>query len=141
MKHIVTKSDKESKARVKYAEAKESAVVASDDLEAKVANLLALRHKMDEDELRKSQLMGEIMEEMKTATVLKNKQGTVIVTWKMAGVSSKTDWKGIVNKMKVPANVINEFTTSSLGARTFELIESQDEVKDIHVDKIDTLKI
>lgn len=58
MNHIVTKSEIEAKARVKYAEAKPSVMVADDALAKKVADLLALRKKMDQDELLKSQMMG-----------------------------------------------------------------------------------
>lgn len=140
MNHIVTKSEIETKARVNYAEAKAAAIVASDSLAEKVAELLALRHKMDEDELRKSQLMGEIMEEMKTATVLKNKEGAVIVTWREASMTSKTDWKGIVKKLKADKKTIAAFTETKLGARTFELIETPEEQSEV-IDLIDQMKI
>lgn len=140
MNHIVTKSEIETKARVKYAEAKAGAIVASDSLAEKVAELLALRHKMDEDELRKSQLMGEIMEEMKTATVLKNKEGAVIVTWREASMKSTTDWKGIVKKLKAGKETIAAFTKTTLGARTFELIETPEEQSEV-IDLIDQMKI
>ena len=127
MNHIVTKSEIETKARVKYADAKPSVMVADDALAAKVAELLALRKKMDEDELRKSQLMGEIMEQMKKSTVLKNRDGVVIVTWKEASSSSKVDYKGLCKLYKVSAEDYKKFTTTSTGARTFELIETKEE--------------
>ena len=127
MNHIVTKSEIETKARVKYAEAKPSVMVADDALAKKVADLLALRKKMDRDELLKSQMMGEIMEQMKKATVLKNKDGVVIVTWKEASSTSKVDYKGLCKLYKVKKEDMMAYTTTSTGARTFELIETKEE--------------
>lgn len=127
MNHIDTKSKAETEARKKYAEAKDDTVVASDTLADKVSELLALRHKMDEDELRKSQLMGEIMDEMKTATVLKNKDGAVIVTWKAATMKTKINYTALLKHLKVKKEDIAEFSKQELGARTFELIEDQSE--------------
>lgn len=127
MNHIVTKSEIETNARVKYAEAKPSVMVADDALAKKVADLLALRKKMDQDELRKSQMMGEIMEKMKKATVLKNKDGVVIVTWKEASSTSKVDYKGLCKLYKVSNKDMMAYTTTSTGARTFELIETKEE--------------
>ena len=130
MKHINTKSAAEADARTKYAEAREGFVVASEDLEKKVAELLALRHKMDEDELLKSQLMGEIMDEMKSATVLANKAGSVIATWKAAPMKSAVDYKGLLKHLKATKEDIAAYTNTKLGARTFELIEDQAECED-----------
>ena len=127
MNHIVTKSEIETKARVKYAEAKPSVMVADDALAKKVSDLLALRKKMDQDELLKSQMMGEIMEQMKKATVLKNKDGAVIVTWKEASSTSKVDYKGLCKLYKVKKEDYAAYTTTSTGARTFELIETKEE--------------
>lgn len=140
MRHIDTKSSGENDARVKYANAKDGAIVASDELAEKVSVLLALRHKMDEDELRKSQLMGEIMEEMKASTVLKNKDGNVIVIWKAASMKSTVDYKGLLKKYKVTAADLSAFTKKKLGARTFELIETPEEQAEA-VSLIDQMKI
>ncbi len=127
MKHIETKSKAETEARTKYAKATDSITVASDDIAAKVSELLGLRKKMDEDELRKSQLMGEIMEAMKTATVLKHKNGNVIVTWKKASSKVKINYKGLLKHLKAKDSDIVAFTKLEAGARTFELIEDQAE--------------
>jgi arginyl-tRNA synthetase len=127
MIHIETKSAAEAAARKKYANANDSVAVASDELAAKVADLLAIRHKMDEDELLKSKKMAEIMEEMKEATVLKDKNGKVIVTWKKASVKAKVNYKGLLKKLKAKEADIVEFTKLEAGARTFEIIESQEE--------------
>ena len=127
MIHIETKSAAETEARKKYANANDSVAVASDELAAKVADLLALRHKMDEDELLKSKKMAEIMEEMKEATVLKDKDGKVIVTWKKASVKAKINYKGLLKKLKAKESDIAAFTKFETGARTFEIIESQEE--------------
>lgn len=130
MKHINTKSEKETNARVKYANAKQGVMQADEKLAAKVAELLALRHKMDDDELRKSQLMGEIMDEMKTSTVLKDKDGKVIVTWKEANTKTSVNYAGLLKMYKVTNADIIAFTKTSMGARTFELIEDQSECPD-----------
>lgn len=127
MIHIETKSAAETDARKKYANANDSVVVANDELAAKVAELLALRHKMDEDELLKSKKMAEIMEEMKEATVLKDKDGKIIVTWKKASVKAKINYKGLLKKLKATDEDIAAFTKTEAGARTFEIIESQEE--------------
>jgi len=127
MKHINTKSQEETNARNKYANADDSIAIASEELAAKVAELLALRHKMDEDELRKSQMMGEIMECMKGSTVLKDKDGKIIVTWKKASVKTKINYNGLLKKLKVKKEDIAAFTKFETGARTFELIESPEE--------------
>lgn len=127
MIHIETKSAAETEARKKYANANDSVAVASDELAEKVSELLALRHKIDEDELLKSKKMAEIMEEMKESTVLKDKEGKVIVTWKKASVKSKINYKGLLKKLKVKKEDIAEFTKLETGARTFEIIESQEE--------------
>ena len=126
MIHIETKSAAETDARKKYANANDSVAVASDELAAKVADLLALRHKMDEDELLKSKKMAEIMEEMKEATVLKDKDGNVIVTWKKASVKAKINYKGLLKKLNAKESDIAAFTKFETGARTFEIIESQE---------------
>jgi len=127
MNHINTKSEIETKARVKYAEAKPSVMIADDDLANKVGALLALRKKMDEDELLKSRLMGEIMESMKTSTVLKNKDGAVIATWKEASSTSRVDYKGLCKLYKVSKEDMIAYTTTSTGARAFELVETKEE--------------
>ena len=127
MVHIETKSAAETEARKKYSNANDSVVVASDELASKVADLLALRHKMDEDELLKSKKMAEIMEEMKDATVLKDKDGNVIVTWKKASVKAKINYKGLLKKLNAKESDIAAFTKFETGARTFEIIESQEE--------------
>lgn len=127
MIHIETKSSAETEARRKYANAKESVAIASDELAAKVADLLALRHKMDEDELLKSKKMAEIMAEMKEATVLKDKDGKIIVTWKKASVKAKINYKGLLKKLKAKEADIAAFTKFETGARAFEIIESQEE--------------
>lgn len=140
MKHIVTKSEIETKARADYAQAKPAVMTADKKLADKVAELLQLRKKMDEDELRKSRLMGEIMCAMKTATVLKNEDGAVIVTWKEANTKSSVNYAGILKKYKVKNEDIIAFTKTSMGARTFELIEDQSECPD-WVNEIENLKI
>ena len=127
MIHIETKSAAETDARKKYANANDSVAVASDELAAKVADLLALRHKMDEDELLKSKKMAEIMAEMKESTVLKDKDGKIIVTWKKASVKAKINYKGLLKKLKAKESDIAAFTKFETGARTFEIIESQEE--------------
>ena len=127
MIHIETKSAAETEARKKYANANDSVAVASDELAAKVEDLLALRHKMDDDELLKSKKMAEIMEAMKESTVLKDKEGKVIVTWKKASIKSKINYKGLLKKLKVKKEDIAAFTKLETGARTFEIIESQEE--------------
>lgn len=127
MIHIETKSAAETEARKKYANANDSVAVASDELAAKVADLLALRHKMDEDELLKSKKMAEIMAEMKEATVLKDKDGKIIVTWKKASVKAKINYKGLLKKLKAKEDDIAAFTKFETGARAFEIIESQEE--------------
>ena len=141
MKHIVTKSEIETKARADYAYAKPAVMTADKKLGDKVAELLALRHKMDEDELRKSQLMGEIMCAMKTATILKNEDGAVIVTWKEAVEKATVDYKGLCKKYKVSSKDYNAYTTTKLGARTFELIEEQSECKDMNIDTLEQMKV
>ena len=127
MNHIETKSESETKAREKYAKATDGIVVASDEIAAKVSELLGLRKKMDEDELRKSQLMGEIMEAMKTATVLKHKNGNVIVTWKCASTKTKINYKGLLKHLKATDKDILAYSKQEMGARTFEIIEDQAE--------------
>ena len=127
MIHIETKSAAETEARKNYANANDSVAVASDELAAKVEDLLALRHKMDEDELLKSKKMAEIMNEMKEATVLKDKDGKVIVTWKKASVKAKINYKGLLKKLKAKESDIAAFTKFETGARAFEIIESQEE--------------
>ena len=127
MIHIETKSEAETEARKKYANANDSVVVASDELAEKVSELLALRHKIDEDELLKSKKMAEIMEAMKESTVLKDKEGKVIVTWKKASIKSKINYKELLKKLKVKKEDIAAFTKLETGARTFEIIESQEE--------------
>lgn len=136
MIHIETKSAAENEARRKYANAKDGIVVASDELAKKVADLLALRHKMDEDELLKSKMMGEIMEGIKEATVLKDKSGKVIVTWKKAGVKTKVNYKGLLKKLKAKDADIAAFTKFETGARTFELVEDQAECAEMLADTL-----
>lgn len=131
MIHIDTKSIEEIEARKKYANAKDGIAIASDELAAKVAELLALRHKMDEDELRKSKMMAEIMDGIKEATILKDKSGKVIVTWKKASMKAKINYKGLLKKLKATDADIKAFSKIETGARTFELVEDQAECAEL----------
>lgn len=130
MIHIETKSALEKKARADYAAPEVAAeMVAGDELAGMVAELLALRHKMDEDELKKSVLMGKIMDRMKNSTILKAGDGRVIATWSLPERKTSVDYKGLLNHLKATNEDILKFSTTKVGARKFELIEDQSELK------------
>ena len=58
---------------------------------------------------------------------LKDKDGNVIVTWKKASVKAKINYKGLLKKLNAKESDIAAFTKFETGARTFEIIESQEE--------------
>lgn len=126
MKHIDTTSEEEKKARNDYKELKasEKPVVADEKLEATVRELLALRHKMDEDELQASKLKAIIMNAMKHSAELKSaKDGTLLVSWREGSTKSSVDYKGLLKKLKVKVSDedLKAFTTVKKASRTFNI--------------------
>ena len=129
MKHIVTKCAEEDKARNQYKNVKaESAVEADKELEAVVRELLALRHKMDDDELKASQMKAVIMEAMKEHELLKAKDGTVLAKWSLGSVKKQVNYEAILKKYKVTPQDLEANTKFGRASRTFEI--DPDEVMD-----------
>ena len=122
MKHIVTKCAEENAARKAFKDVKPEAVVEADEkLEATVRELLALRHKMDEDELKASQMKAVIMNAMKDGETLKSKKGVVLATWVQGAEKKKVDYAAIFKLWKVPAGVVEAHTKYERASRTFEI--------------------
>lgn len=129
MKHIVTKCAEEDKARKQYKDVKaESAVEADKELETMVRELLALRHKMDDDELKASQMKAVIMEAMKEHELLKAKDGTVLAKWSLGSVKKQVNYDAIFKKYKVTPQDLEANTKFGRASRTFEI--DPDEVMD-----------
>ena len=129
MKHIVTKCAEEDKARKQYQNVKaESAVEADKELEAIVRELLALRHKMDDDELKASQMKAVIMKAMKEHELLKAKDGTVLAKWSLGSVKRQVNYDVIFKKYKVTPQDLEANTKFGRASRTFEI--DPDEVMD-----------
>lgn len=122
MKHIDTVCKDEKKARNDYAKAEtDTNTVADEALEATVRKLLALRHKMDEDELEASKMKAVIMKAMKKSDTLKSKDGTLLVTWRQGSSKKTVDYKSIFKKYKVTKEDIEANTTTKIGSRAFVL--------------------
>ena len=127
MKHIVTKCAEETKARDKYKSVEAGdAVIADEKLEALVRELLAFRHKMDEDELRASQMKAVIMSAMKERDTLKSKSGVKLATWTISS-RKKTNYAAIFKKYNVKQSDIDANTKYET-SRVFEI--DPDEVMD-----------
>lgn len=127
MNHIDTKCEEEKKARKDFADVKPGdPVVADDNLEATVRELLALRHKMDEDELQASRLKAVIMNAMGHADTLKNKKGAVLATWILGSENKNVNYAAIFKKYKVTAEDIEANTKYKRASRTFSIEELED---------------
>ena len=124
MNHIDTKCAEEKKAREEFAEvAAGEQSVASEEVEKAVRDLLALRHKMDEDELASSRLKAVIMNAMKNSERLVRADGTLLATW-LAGARKKViDYKAIMEKYLVKNEDIEANTTYKSGSRIFSIEE------------------
>lgn len=124
MEHIDTKSEEEKKARNDYQVAvKGDVAIADDKVEATVRELLDLRHKMDEDALKASKLKAVIMNAMKSAEQLKNKEGLLLATWASGRISKTVDYKKIFVKYGVSDEDIKANTKESRSSRNFSIEE------------------
>ena len=124
MEHIDTVCAEEKKARSAFSKVVEQKpVVATDEQRARVVELLALRHKMDEDELRASVMKAEIMNIMKTADKLVDKDGTVLATWVAGDQKRSVDYAGLLKELKVAKEVVEKFTKIKTSSRKFSLEE------------------
>ena len=123
MNHIKTKSEEEEKARKDYATVKKGEVVADEKLEATVRELLALRHKMDDDELAASKLKAIIMNAMKHSDTLKSKSGVLLATWMAGSLKRKINYDAIFKKYKVAQADIDANTKYTADSRKFEIEE------------------
>ena len=122
MKHIQTKCAEEDGARKKYKEVEAGSVmVADENLEATVRELLALRHKMDDDELKASKMKAVIMNAMAKKETLKSKSGVTLATWVLGSEKKKTNYEAIFKKYKVKAEDIAANTKYERASRTFEI--------------------
>lgn len=125
MKHIETTSPEEKKARKDYAEPKDGKpVIADEKLEATVKELLNLRHKMDLDALRASQLKGIIMNAMGHMQILQNKSGKVLVTWLPGKEKADIDYSGLCAKYKVTKEDMDAYTKIKKSSRVFSIEEA-----------------
>jgi len=122
MTHIETTCEEEKKARKDFKEVKPGdPKVADEKLEATVRELLALRRKMDEDELKASKLKAVIMNAMQNTDTLKSKSGVVLVSWTQGNAKNNVDYKGLLKKYKVTDEDIAAFTTVKVGSRVFSV--------------------
>ena len=123
MKHIETKCAEEKAARKKFAEVKPGVAIADERLEATVRELLALRHKMDDDELAASKLKAVIMAAMGNSSELKNKDGLLLATWAEGSRKKEIDYAWIFKRYKVTDEDIASATTFKATSRKFEIEE------------------
>ena len=123
MKHIDTTSEEERKARKEYANPKpdEKPVVATDELRTKILELLALRHKMDEDALKASAMKAYIMNAMKFADAIVDKDGTALVSWVEGPTKKTVDYAGLFKKYGVTDEDVASYTKTKIGTRTFSI--------------------
>ncbi len=124
MKHIDTTCAEETKARSDYSTTKIGQIAEADDkIEATVRELLALRHKMDEDALNASKLKALIMVFMKNAETLKSKSGTVLATWVPGSQKKEINYQAIMKKYGVTQADIDANTKYKKASRTFSIEE------------------
>lgn len=125
MNHIDTTSPEEKKARKDYAEPKDGKpVIADKKLEDVWRELLDLRHKMDLDALRASQLKAIIMNAMGHMQILQNKAGKTLATWTRGNKSASVDYKGLCAKYKVTKEDIDAYTKIKTSSRVFSIEEA-----------------
>lgn len=122
MKHIDTTSAEEKQARKEYAEVKPGLpVVADEKTEATVRELLALRHRIDEEELQASKLKAELMNAMGGAALMKSKDGTRLVSWGVGATKKVVDYKALLAKYNVTDEDVAAHTTQKTGSRVFSI--------------------
>ena len=122
MKHIVTTSEEETKAKNEYAELKAGEpVVADENTEAAAHELLQVMREIDEKELQASKLRGALMSAMKHSATLKNKDGVILCTWCEGNITKKIDYKGLFKLYGIKQEDIAKYTKASQGARRFSL--------------------
>lgn len=120
MKHINTKSEAEEKAKKEYTKVVPGMSVDADEkAEACAHELFDVLKRIDELQLRASELKGAIMDAMKDGAQLKGRDGRILCTWIAGNVSKSVDYAGIFKKYKVTAEDIKAFTTFKQGARKF----------------------
>lgn len=120
MKHINTTSEAEKKAKKDYtAVVPGKSVDADEKAEACVRELFEVLKKIDDLQLRASELRGDIMDAMEDGAQLKGRDGKILCTWIAGNVSKSVDYAGIFKKYKVTDEDIKAFTTFKQGARKF----------------------
>ena len=124
MEHIDTVCAEEKKARKDFKEVKPGApAVADEKLEARVRELLALRHKMDEDALAASRMKAEIMNAMKNSDTLVGKSGVVLARWTAGSTKKTIDYAALMKLYKVAQADIDANTSTKTASRTFSIEE------------------
>ena len=123
MKHIETTCEEEKKARREFAHPKADAkpVVATDEQKAKILELLALRHKMDQDALRASAMKAEIMNMMGFSDSMVDNDGTKLVSWVEGSTKKSVDYAGLFKKYGVKDEDVAAYTKTKVGTRTFSI--------------------
>lgn len=122
MKHIVTVSEEETKAKDAYASVKPGEPVIADDVAEKAAyDLLKVLREIDEKELEASRLRGILMNAMKEIASLKNKDGVLLCTWIEGNISKKVDYKKLFKECGITPETVAKYTKASQGARRFSL--------------------
>lgn len=122
MKHIVTISEEETKAKADYADLKPGEPVVADAATEQAAHdLLGVMKRIDELELEASRLRGALMEAMKHTATLKAPDGTILCTWTEGNISKKVDYKKLFKDCGITAETVAKYTKASQGARRFSL--------------------
>lgn len=125
MKHINTVCEEEKKARKAYAEVKtDEPAKASAEIEEKVRELLALRHKMDEDALAASRLKAVIMGAMKGSSCLQGESGATLATWVKGAESKTVDYEKLLKANNISQEEVAKYTTFKTGSRVFSVEEA-----------------
>ena len=121
MKHIKTTAKSETEAKKKYGSKDPKGVVqATDDIKSKVEEIVKALKAADQLKLKASELTGEVMEFMKEAEQLKDGD-KVLCIWGPGNSSSSIDYTAIMAELKVKQEVIDKFTTKTVGARRFSI--------------------
>lgn len=100
-----------------YPQSVSDAVTASFSVEQAVIRLKELNEQIKALETEQEVCKTEIQLALTDKDTLVDSAGNVLVTWKSAKESSRTDWKAVAEAAKVEASIIEQFTKTTPGSR------------------------
>lgn len=97
----------------------EDSVLATTDVELAISELKQLKTQIEDLEAKAEVCKTEIQIHMADKGQLIDVSGSVLVTWKSAKASSKTNWEAVAKACQPSPDIINQYTKEQAGSRRF----------------------